>query len=156
MAMIQFEQGLPEIVGKLLFKTRRESTEDNRIYVLNMLVSKLNELGIIVSKSEEMKTRLCLDEVLANALSHGNRYNCEKFFEVTLFIDSEHWFVLVKDEGEGFKPEDLPDYQDENFIATSEGGRGLMLVNEIIDEITFFGKGNIVLLKNKIKNLQTR
>ncbi len=93
---------------------------------------------------------LCIHEILANAVRHGNKYNRAKkiivFYKVTL----ESFTISVIDEGEGFDYQSLPNpLLPENI--TKEFGRGLFLVRNYMDEIVFNEKGNRILAKKYLQ-----
>lgn len=78
---------------------------------------------------------MAVREAVANAVAHGNCYNCDKsvFFEAS--VDSKAFRVTVMDQGEGFSPDAVPDpLAPENILKDS--GRGLLLINAFFDEVT--------------------
>ena len=87
--------------------------------------------------------RLALEEALANAIKHGNRYDRSKSITVTIEIDDERTVIVVTDQGEGFDPGIVPDPTvDENL--EKPGGRGIMLMRAYMDEIAYNEHGNEV------------
>ena len=88
---------------------------------------------------------LCFEEVLANAILHGNEHDANKKVNVSVFADGERWGTIVEDEGVGFGPEDLPDPNDPEAMFR-EGGRGIMLMDQFLDELKYSQKGNQVML----------
>ena len=106
---------------------------------------------------KELKARACLpwtgapraelafDEAITNAMVHGNRLDPSKKVHVTAFADEQRWGAIVEDEGDGFKPEDIPDPKDPDFLF-SEVGRGILLMNDYVDELKYNRKGNRLLM----------
>jgi serine/threonine-protein kinase RsbW len=87
--------------------------------------------------------KLAMEEALINAIRHGNRSDPAKRVVVEFEIDSGKAVLQVTDEGEGFRPEDLPDpTADENLECPS--GRGVMLMRAYMDEVRFSPRGNTV------------
>ena len=87
--------------------------------------------------------RLALEEALANAVKHGNRYDRAKRITVSAEVDAERTAITVVDEGEGFDPGVIPDpTADENL--EKPGGRGIMLMRAYMDEVAFNERGNEV------------
>jgi len=87
--------------------------------------------------------RLALEEALANAIKHGNRYDQSKFVTVTIEIDDRKTVIAVADEGEGFDPRIVPDPTvDENL--EKPGGRGIMLMRAYMDDVAYNERGNEV------------
>lgn len=50
--------------------------------------------------------------------------------------------IEVEDQGEGFKPENLPDPNDPNSLLCS--GRGILLIRSIMDEVFWNNQGNCI------------
>ena len=87
--------------------------------------------------------RLALEEALANAIKHGNRYDRAKTITVSAEVGAEETAITVADEGPGFDPRHLPDPRaDENL--EKPGGRGIMLMRAYMDEVAFNERGNEV------------
>jgi len=72
-------------------------------------------------------------EVLVNAVVHGNRYSIHKQVHVAVDANADRIRIVVRDEGEGFNLEDLPDpLAEENLLRQS--GRGILLIRAFMDE----------------------
>ncbi len=77
-----------------------------------------------LGEGEFYKLKLAFREALINAIVHGNKENPDKKVDVMLEINEDRIFIKIRDEGDGFKPEEVP-----NPIATRENilkpsGRG--------------------------------
>jgi len=88
---------------------------------------------------------LALDEAVTNAMVHGNGLAATKKVHVWLFADEERWGAIIEDEGSGFKSENLPRLGDLEDILR-EQGRGIMLIDGYVDDLTYNAKGNRVML----------
>jgi len=108
--------------------------------ILAILKSKAN-----ISEDDQTWIRLCLDEVLVNAIRHGNREDKEKQVTICLFAGENSWAVRVEDEGEGFAIDQIPQVDDKEYWEL-EHGRGIMLIQSYMDEIWYYDKGNRVQL----------
>jgi serine/threonine-protein kinase RsbW len=87
--------------------------------------------------------KLAMEEALINAIKHGNRGDLSKSVIVEFEIDPREAVLQVTDEGEGFRPEKVPDpTADENLECPS--GRGVMLMKAYMDEVKFSSRGNTV------------
>ena len=85
--------------------------------------------------------KLALEEAIINAIKHGNELDDTKKVQISFAIDENQVVISVKDEGEGFNPEAVPDpTTEEGLLATS--GRGLALIRAYMDEIRFNETGN--------------
>ena len=87
--------------------------------------------------------RLALEEAIVNAHKHGNRRAPDKHIVVSYDIDSKRAIVRVRDEGEGFCPNSLPDPTSPDRIPLPSG-RGVMLMRAYLDKVTYNDAGNEV------------
>ena len=84
---------------------------------------------------------LAFEEAITNAMIHGNLMKPSKKVRVTLCGDASRWGAIIEDEGDGFKPESIPDPNDpENLLK--ETGRGILLMDAYVDELKYNRKGN--------------
>jgi serine/threonine-protein kinase RsbW len=94
---------------------------------------------------------LCVSESVNNAIYHGNKQDLNK--HVTIFAECKDDYLLVEvaDEGDGFNYMDLPDPTlSENL--RKEGGRGLYIIRNLVDQISFRNNGSIIQLKFKLNS----
>lgn len=94
-----------------------------------------------LSDDETSNLMLLVSEAVTNAIEHGNRLDPEKKAELTIEISPETITVTVTDEGEGFDPGEETDnpLSEENLL--NEGGRGIFLLKELSDELSFSDGG---------------
>ena len=89
------------------------------------------------------------EEALRNAMIHGNKLDPKKEVKIETEITDSMIIVIVEDEGEGFDPESLPDPTlDENLLK--EGGRGVYLINHLMDEVIYENGGRKVIMKKRL------
>jgi serine/threonine-protein kinase RsbW len=89
-------------------------------------------------------------EAMLNAVVHGNKENPEKKVFIRI-EDSENLFILsIKDEGEGFDINKIPD-PTENSNIYKENGRGVFIIKSLVDEFicNTTKEGTEVILKIK-------
>ncbi|MHB8080295.1 MAG: ATP-binding protein [Candidatus Krumholzibacteriia bacterium] len=86
---------------------------------------------------------LVLDEVLTNAMRHGNQGAPEKCVRVSIAIEADALHVTVTDEGEGFRREGVADPRQGDRIWRA-GGRGLFLIEQLMDEVSYRDEGRTV------------
>ena len=93
---------------------------------------------------------MAVREVIANAVKHGNKLDEEKQVEIT-FLNSDKGFeVLVRDFGEGFEVEEVPDPTNpENLLKAS--GRGILFMNTFMDKVEWFNHEEGGMLVKMIK-----
>lgn len=82
-------------------------------------------------------------EGVNNAIMHGNKSRPDKLVHIEFKCDGKELKVKIKDQGSGFKPEDVPDPTKPETIEELNG-RGLFLMSKLADEIKFSKKGNSV------------
>lgn len=95
------------------------------------------------------KVFLCVSEAVVNAITHGNKKDKNK--KVNIDINCETQIIIkVSDEGDGFNPNNIPDPTNpENLLK--ESGRGLHIIKNIADSVTFNNKGNVIFLEFNCK-----
>lgn len=98
---------------------------------------------------------ICIDELLNNALVHGNDMDESKKIKIKLAFDQKEFSLTVKDEGDGF------DYKEilSAFAGSDQSlptKRGLFIVNYLMDDVFFNEKGNIVTMVKRLKSEEKR
>jgi len=79
------------------------------------------------------KIGMAVRECMVNAVVHGNRYNARKKVHLGIQTATDRMTVIIRDEGEGFDMNALPDpLAEENLLRQS--GRGLLLIQAFMDE----------------------
>ena len=88
-------------------------------------------------------------EAVNNGIIHGNKNDAAKHVEVTCALQGTILTVSVKDEGEGFTPENIADpLHEDNLLAT--GGRGVFLMKAFMRSVTYNDKGNEVTMTMEV------
>ena len=95
---------------------------------------------------------LAIREAVANGVQHGNKEQPEKRVVVSFVFDKEEITIRIRDEGDGFDLDGLPDpLAPENLFKPR--GRGILLMNSFMDEVEFEfdgGKGTVVKLHKRL------
>jgi len=96
-----------------------------------------------------MNIHLSISECINNAIYHGNKQDLNKL--VTIFAECRDGYLVfeISDEGEGFDYSDLPDPTSSVNIR-KEGGRGLFIIRNLVDQISFKNNGSVIQLKFKL------
>jgi len=77
---------------------------------------------------------LAVREGVANAVKHGNKLDGSKNVEVKLDDSDNSFEITVRDFGEGFAVDDIPDPRNpENLLKTN--GRGILFMRSFMDEV---------------------
>lgn len=89
--------------------------------------------------------QLALEESITNAAKHGNKLDHSKSVYVQCEVSDSQFWAHIRDEGEGFCPEDVPDPTDDDNI-TAAGGRGVLLIKAYMTDVRYIPPGNCVTL----------
>ena len=77
---------------------------------------------------------IAITEAFNNAIKHGNKEDINKTVDFKIEITGKSLTAIVKDQGTGFKEEDVPDpLAEENLLKNS--GRGLYLIRSLMDSV---------------------
>ncbi len=107
----------------------------------SIILSAMDGLGYADESIRKMK--IILTELFANAIYHGNDGDHTKRVIIGHVIDKKKVLISIMDEGSGFDPSKVPDPTlPENLIK--DCGRGLYIVKNYADSMTFNEKGNRV------------
>ena len=75
-------------------------------------------------------------EAVNNGILHGNKSDPRKFVQIVVVLEKDCLIVRVKDEGKGFKLDQIPDpLEEKNLLKTS--GRGIFLMRSLMDKVIF-------------------
>lgn len=124
--------------------------------------------------TEQFQVAIALEEALSNAYYHGNleldsgmrECDIDSFYQLAERRRQEPPYArrgiivvgnlsphrirfLVRDEGPGFDPSNLPDPTDPQNLEKASG-RGILLMKSFMDEVTFLGRGNAVRMSRRV------
>lgn len=99
------------------------------------------------ARGKEIQIEIALREALANAVVHGCKNDPNKQVQCCVACDEGRgMLVLVRDPGEGYDPFLLPDpTAAENVFSTH--GRGIFLINRLVDEMQVRRGGTEIFLR---------
>ena len=107
------------------------------------LLKAINGFGY--DETERFAIHLALEEAVTNAIKHGNHNDPTKQITIEYCVGADQVQIKVCDEGPGFNLQAVPDPTlDENLEKPN--GRGIMLMRAYMNEVTYPGKGNCVLM----------
>ena len=100
-------------------------------------------------EDEIIKVDLALQEALANGIRHGAKNDPSKFVQCVVTADAAGDLVIVvRDPGPGFDPAKVPNpLEGDNILKSS--GRGVFLINQLMDEVTFEDSGREVHMRKR-------
>jgi anti-sigma regulatory factor (Ser/Thr protein kinase) len=101
------------------------------------------------SEDDVMKVVLALDEALANAIRHGCKGDPTKSVQCIVTHDASGGLtIVVRDPGPGFDVANVPNpLEGQNVFKSS--GRGVFLINQLMDEVAFADGGREVQMRKK-------
>ncbi len=79
---------------------------------------------------------LLLSEAVTNAIVHGNKLDPAKTVNIEVHINEKQIISTVKDQGEGFKPEEAANPLDEENLLKSSG-RGIFLMQQLSEHVDY-------------------
>lgn len=129
----------------------RKSPEDRNVLILSKLDDIILVIAEITSDAEEVgfnssrlsELQVALHEAISNAVKHGNKFDENKKVTVEWKQEGSGLRISVKDEGNGFNPEEVPNpLAPENLMKDS--GRGLHFIKQLARETHFNKEGNCI------------
>jgi serine/threonine-protein kinase RsbW len=102
----------------------------------------LDRLLVDIPAAYQPPLRLGLQEALVNAAKHGNQLDPGKEISVHFTVDQDECWWVIADQGEGFSPTHLAQ-QDKPALpeCESESGRGLYILYQIFDQVSWCPEG---------------
>lgn len=88
---------------------------------------------------------IAVTESVNNAIVHGNKSDKSKNVHLSLSLEDNQVKFIIEDEGPGFDYENLPDPTAPENIE-KPGGRGIFLMKNLCDEVSFEDNGKKVQL----------
>ncbi len=100
-------------------------------------------------EDELIKVDLALQEALANGIRHGCKDDPTKHVQCCVTCDaSGELLIVVRDPGSGFDATALPNpLEGDNVLKP--GGRGVFLINQLMDEVAFADGGREVQMRKR-------
>jgi serine/threonine-protein kinase RsbW len=103
--------------------------------VIRKIMDAIEEMGC--AEGREFEIELALVEALDNAIEHGTSHDPSKKVQCCVACDhARGMLIVVRDPGSGFDPSTVPSpIIGQNLFST--GGRGIYLINQLVDEVRF-------------------
>lgn len=93
------------------------------------------------SERELFAVELALVEAITNAIEHGNQCDPAKRVYVSCKVDTNSVVVSIRDEGNGFQEQAIPDPREEDRLDCP-AGRGVLLIHGFMTRVWYNDKGN--------------
>ncbi len=92
--------------------------------------------------------KLALEEAMTNAVKHGNGNDATKAITVRFAVNADRAVIIVRDDGEGFDPQQIPDPTTADRISLPDG-RGIMLMHAYMDDVRYRDNGREVYMMKR-------
>lgn len=148
MSMPEIHAGEAPEHGEQVFAQSWPSRIDLKPEVIDVISRHLLSRGWVTA-DDDAWLQLCLDEVVVNAMLHGNEGDPNLLIEVRLFHAGPSWILQVTDQGEGFRAEQVPDPENPDSLLL-EHGRGIRIMGEWLDRLTYYRSGAVAVLERRI------
>jgi serine/threonine-protein kinase RsbW len=115
--------------------------------VVRRVMNVIREMKCITGNEDDVE--LALTEAFANAVVHGAKSDPSKLIECDVACDEQQGIlIVVRDPGEGFNPAKIANpCEGENLY--SNHGRGIYLINQLMDEVQFRKNGTEIRMLKK-------
>jgi len=127
--------------GREIFRERFPGRLSERDRIIEGVLEALRAEGC---DPDPFFDRLCLDEIISNAIVHGNKEDPAKTVTVRVFCDGKRWGFEITDQGAGFDWKAAEARYRKPPGPTEESGRGLFLVHAAGYRILFLEGGRCV------------
>jgi len=138
--------------GEINFDVRSEATYLQQAN--DMLADLFAHTPLTARQIKDLKQAVM--EMGGNAIEWGHRKNADLVLQITYRIDLEAVTLIIRDQGPGFNPTQIPHAASDedpighldvrNELGIREGGFGIMLAKGLVDEFRYNDKGNEVTL----------
>lgn len=128
-------------MSNLKFRLKLKSTFEESEKIPDFVSSLQSKASL--TEDETSTLMLLVSEAVTNAIEHGNKLDPSKDVDIEISIADKEISTIVKDQGPGFDPEETDDpLQEENLLNAR--GRGVFLLKELSDDITYSDGGRTV------------
>ncbi|HMQ68276.1 MAG TPA: ATP-binding protein [Ignavibacteria bacterium] len=104
----------------------------NEISKFDSILAEANKI-FNMEMEKFINLQIACSEALINAIVHGNKEDKSKKVYTSIVFDESEFVVWIKDEGDGFNIDEIPDpTSNENLLK--ESGRGIYIIRSLVDE----------------------
>ncbi len=124
----------------------------SRLALVHAVSFQIVETAALVGRfrnRSKLGLRLAVEELLTNAIIHGNRRDEAREVTIQETLDQSKITVTIMDQGEGFDVHALPDPTNPDNLFKSHG-RGIFLARFYMDEVVYNDKGNMVTISKSL------
>lgn len=120
-------------------KKEKKISISSKIELIDSAVQEALRFAAKIGLPEEANfgIEMAVREVVANAVKHGNKLDADKNVELTFVDKNEGLEVIVRDFGDGFDVNEVPDPTNpENLLKVN--GRGILFMRTFMDTVEWF------------------
>lgn len=140
---VEYQSDKLRVVADIVFA----ASIDSIARVVEQVMGTVREMNCAPGK--EFEIEIALREALVNAVVHGSRRDPTKEVHCCVACDERRGILLVvRDSGKGFDPKTLPHPLKGKNLYSSHG-RGIYLINQLMDEVTFKRGGTEIHMRKK-------
>ena len=136
------------------------SSIDNIRVVIKELICNIQNYYGVLEDSILFELKVILNELLVNAIKHGNLEDVSKNVKIDAGIDlNDNLFIIIEDEGCGYDYDRIcgcigPFCEDTQQDIT-ESGRGILILKSLCDKVRVNSKGNKTVILKRIMRSNT-
>jgi serine/threonine-protein kinase RsbW len=130
---------------------KKDINIDSRVVNIRVVENTIEQISSELSINSDAYGKIIVAtlEAVNNAIIHGNKKDEGKTVKVEFEYEDTDLTITVEDEGLGFNPKIVPDPTAPENIENLDG-RGVFLMKNLADDISFNSRGNEVKMKFKI------
>ena len=132
----------------------------NRISgIVSDVINNLQNNCLLLDECTLFELKVILNEVLINAIKHGNKEDESKFVKVNVgIVKNDLAYIIVEDEGNGYGYDcfclnQKAINEESDTCSVMESGRGILIVNSLCDSIRVNTRGNKIVLLKTLKRI---
>jgi serine/threonine-protein kinase RsbW len=101
------------------------------------------------AEGREFEIETALREALANAIRYGCAHDPDRTIQCAVACDRDRgMLIIVRDPGPGFDPHSIPNPVEGDNVF-SDHGRGIYLINQLMDEVHFRRNGTEIRMRKR-------
>jgi DNA-binding response OmpR family regulator len=129
--------GINTFVGQSRQKTYLRCPSRSELIADIVFVASQSAVSMNFARNDlDNNVKLAMVEAITNSMEHAHKWEASKLVDVIIDVNSNVFKIIVQDQGEGFDYTQTHDpTKPENIMM--ERGRGLFLINAIMDEVRY-------------------
>jgi serine/threonine-protein kinase RsbW len=127
--------------------------------IVSDVINNLQNDGHLLDECTLFELKVILNEVLINAIKHGNKEDESKYVKVNAgIVKDDLLYIVVEDEGMGYGYDCFcinhkAVNEESDICNVMESGRGILIINSLCDNIKVNTRGNKIVLLKTLKRI---